>query len=255
MNQGWSYRDCGTWRGAGSVDPVTELRDVARPTWRRTGPEPENRVLSNTIAAAVPSRPDRQQAVTRLLSQWQSGDSRALERLTPLIYEELRDRARRYMRRERPGHTLQATAVVHEAFVKLVEMNVSWQDRAHFFAVAARQMRRILVDHAKARCRSKRNGNTTGNTDVEILAELDSDPASAGDIDVLEIDEALQRLASHNPRLAEIVELHYFGGLTYQELAETLKVSEATVDRDLRLAKAWVLKQIRPQRSFGSPVL
>ena len=255
MNQGWSYRDCGMPLGAGSVDPMTELRDGARPTWRRTGPEPENLVLSNTIAAAVSSRPDRQQAVTRLLSQWQSGDSHALERLTPLIYEELRDRARRYMRRERPGHTLQATAVVHEAFVKLVEMNVSWQDRAHFFAVAARQMRRILVDHAKARCRSKRNGNTTGNTDVEILADLDSDPASAGDIDVLEIDEALQRLASHNPRLAEIVELHYFGGLTYQELAETLKVSEATVDRDLRLAKAWVLKQIRPQRSFGSTVL
>jgi RNA polymerase sigma-70 factor, ECF subfamily len=255
MIQGWSYGDCGMRPGADSVDPVTELRDGARPTWRRTGPEPESRVLSNTIAAAVPSRPDRQQAVTRLLSQWQSGDSHALERLTPLIYEELRDRARRYMRRERPGHTLQATAVVHEAFVKLVEMNVSWQDRAHFFAVAARQMRRILVDHAKARCRSKRNGNTTGNTDVEILAELDSDPASAGDIDVLEIDEALQRLASHNPRLAEIVELHYFGGLTYQELAETLKVSEATVDRDLRLAKAWVLKQIRPQRSFGSTVL
>lgn len=255
MNQGWSYGDCGMRLGASCVDPMTELRDGARPTWRRTGPEPENLVLSNTIAAAVSSRPDRQQAVTRLLSQWQSGDSHALERLTPLIYEELRDRARRYMRRERPGHTLQATAVVHEAFVKLVEMNVSWQDRAHFFAVAARQMRRILVDHAKARCRSKRNGNTTGNTDVEILAELDSDPASAGDIDVLEIDEALQRLASHNPRLAEIVELHYFGGLTYQELAETLKVSEATVDRDLRLAKAWVLKQIRPPRSFGSTIL
>lgn len=255
MNQGWSYEDCGMRLGAGCADPVTESRAGARPAWRRTGPEPENRVLSNTIAAAVSSRPDRQQAVTRLLSQWQSGDSHALERLTPLIYEELRDRARRYMRRERPGHTLQATAVVHEAFVKLVEMNVSWQDRAHFFAVAARQMRRILVDHAKARCRSKRNGDTLGNADVEILAELDSDPASTGDIDVLEIDEALQRLASHNPRLAEIVELHYFGGLTYQELAETLKVSEATVDRDLRLAKAWVLKQIRPQRSFGSPVL
>jgi RNA polymerase sigma factor (TIGR02999 family) len=233
---------------------MTEWRDEAR-SRRRSGPEPESIVLSNTIAAAVPSRPDRQAAVTRLLSQWQSGDSRALERLTPLIYEELRDRARRYMRRERPGHTLQATAVVHEAFVKLVEMNVSWQDRAHFFAVAARQMRRILVDHAKARCRSKRSGTDTGNTDVEILADMDADPISAGDIDVLEIDEALQRLASHNPRLAEIVELHYFGGLTYQELAETLKVSEATVDRDLRLAKAWVLKQIRPPRSFGSSVL
>lgn len=209
--------------------------------------ESERIFLSNTIAAAIPSS-DRQ-AVTRLLSAWQSGDSRALERLTPLIYEELRDRARRYMRRERPGHTLQATAVVHEAFVKLVEMNVSWQDRAHFFAVAARQMRRILVDHAKARCRSKRGGTTTTTTDaIDELPALDPGPITSGDIDVLEIDEALQRLASHNPRLAEIVELHYFGGLTYQELAETLKVSEATIDRDLRLAKAWILSQIRPQR-------
>lgn len=203
--------------------------------------------LSNTIAAAIPP-PDRQ-AVTRLLSAWQSGDTRALERLTPLIYEELRNRARRYMKRERPGHTLQATAVVHEAFVKLVEMNVSWQDRAHFFAVAARQMRRILVDHAKTRFREKRGGTTTGSLNDFDVDVLDLGPATAGDIDVLEIDEALQRLSGNNPRLAEMVELHYFGGLTYQELSETLKVSEATVDREIRLAKAWILRQIRPQRN------
>lgn len=156
------------------------------------------------------------------------------------------------MRRERPGHTLQATAVVHEAFVKLLEMNVSWQDRAHFFAVAARQMRRILVDHAKARYRAKRGGTTGATNSLDDFHDLDvsdAGPATAGDIDVLEIDDALEQLASHSPRLAEIVELHYFGGLTYQELSETLKISEATVDRDLRLAKAWVLKQIRPQRA------
>ena len=139
--------------------------------------------LSNTIAAAIPP-PDRQ-AVTRLLSAWQSGDTRALERLTPLIYEELRNRARRYMKRERPGHTLQATAVVHEAFVKLVEMNVSWQDRAHFFAVAARQMRRILVDHAKSRFRDKRGGTTTGSLNDFDMDVLELGPATAGDIDVL----------------------------------------------------------------------
>lgn len=185
--------------------------------------------------------------MTRLLSAWRSGDSRALERLTPLIYEELRNRARRYMRREREGHTLQATAVVHEAFVKLVEMNVSWQDRAHFFAVAARQMRRILVDHAKARCRSKRGGTTTNS--VEDVDTIDLGPITSGEIDLLEIDDALERLAGHNPRLADIVELHYFGGLTYQELSETLKISEATVDRELRLAKAWILNQIRPLRA------
>jgi RNA polymerase sigma-70 factor, ECF subfamily len=202
--------------------------------------------LSNTIAAAIPSTvSSERQAVTRLLSAWQSGDARALEHLAPLIYEELRNRARRYMRNERPGHTLQATAVVHEAFVKLVEMNVSWQDRAHFFAVAARQMRRILVDHAKARFRDKRGGTTTTDS-LDDSAVLDDGPGTAGDIDVLEIDEALHRLASTNVRLAEIVELHYFGGLTYQELSETLKISEATVDRELRLAKAWVLRQIRP---------
>lgn len=205
--------------------------------------------LSNTIAAAIPP-PDRQ-AVTRLLSAWQSGDSRALERLTPLIYEELRNRARKYMRQERPGHTLQATAVVHEAFVKLVEMDIPWQDRAHFFAVAARQMRRILVDHAKMRFRDKRGGTTTTSS-VEELQGLEIGPPTAGDIDVIEIDEALQRLAGNNPRLAELVELHYFGGLTYQELSETLKISEATVDRELRLAKAWILRQIRPARPRDS---
>lgn len=158
------------------------------------------------------------------------------------------------MRRERPGHTLQATAVVHEAFVKLVEMNVSWQDRAHFFAVAARQMRRILVDHAKMRFRDKRGGTTTGSLEeLQELHALDLGPTTAGDIDVLEIDEALRRLAAKNRRLAEMVELHYFGGLTYQELSETLKVSEATVDREIRLAKAWMLRQIRPMRRESEP--
>lgn len=204
------------------------------------------RTLSNTIAAAI-SAPDRQ-AVTRLLSAWQSGDSRALERLTPLIYEELRNRARRYMRQERPGHTLQATAVVHEAFVKLVEMDIPWQDRAHFFAVAARQMRRILVDHAKMRFREKRGGTTTTGS-IDELEGMELGPPSAGNIDVLEIDDALQRLAANNARLADLVELHYFGGLTYQELSETLKISEATVDRELRLAKAWILRQIRPHKA------
>lgn len=208
--------------------------------------------------------------MTRLLSAWQSGDSRALERLTPLIYEELRLRARRFMKQERPGHTLQATAVVHEAFVKLVDMNVPWRDRTHFFAVAARQMRRILVDHAKARYRTKRGAGTTGvatETPGDIAAgapgaadSSDSSsptvpvrPLPAGGIDVLEIDEALHRLAANNPRLAEIVELHYFGGLTYPELAETLKVSEATIDRDLRLAKAWILRKIKPYQPHIDP--
>ncbi|PZN31742.1 MAG: RNA polymerase subunit sigma-70 [Proteobacteria bacterium] len=188
--------------------------------------------------------------MTRLLSAWQSGDTRALERLTPLIYDELRRRARHFMRRERPGHTLQATAVVHEAFVKLVEMNIPWQDRAHFFSIAARQMRRILVDHAKARFRDKRGGTITSNSgSMDEYSHGAGDPLTTSSIDVIEIDEALERLAEHNPRLATTVELHYFGGLTYQELSETLKTSAASVDRDLRLAKAWILKEIRPRRA------
>jgi RNA polymerase sigma-70 factor, ECF subfamily len=153
------------------------------------------------------------------------------------------------MRNERPGHTLQATAVVHEAFVKLVEMQIPWQDRAHFFAVAARQMRRILVDHAKSRIRAKRGGTgTTSSIEDFHEHELDIGVATDGDIDVIEIDAALQQLADSNARIAELVELHYFGGLTYQELSETLKISEATVDRELRLAKAWILHQVRPQK-------
>jgi RNA polymerase sigma factor (TIGR02999 family) len=183
--------------------------------------------------------------VTRLLSAWRAGDARALDRLTPLVYDELRELARRYMRRERPNHTLQATAVVHEAFVRLVGMNVPWQDRGHFYAVAARLMRRILVDHAKARHRVKRGGPVTV-VSVDVYKEdTDHVPATPGQIDVLEIDEALERLALQDERLANAVELHYFGGMTYTETAKALGISEATVHRDLRLAKAWILNQVR----------
>ncbi len=183
-------------------------------------------------------------SVTRLLGAWRGGDPSALQDLTPLVYDELKTLARRYMRRERAGHTLQATAVVHEAFVRLVGMDVPWQDRMHFFAVAARLMRRILVDHAKGRQRTKRGGT---HTVVSLGVSGDGGPgaASAGEIDVLEIDDALERLARRDPRLAQIVELHYFAGLTYQETALALDISEATVHRDLRLAKAWILSQIR----------
>jgi RNA polymerase sigma factor (TIGR02999 family) len=173
-----------------------------------------------------------------------------LEQLTPLVYDELRELAHRYMRRERHNHTLQATAVVHEAYVRLVGMEVPWQNRTHFYAVAARLMRRILVDHAKARHREKRGGPVT-MVSVDVYQE-DTDHAiasTAGQIDVLEVDEALEKLAEQDERLAHAVELHYFGGLTYQETAEALQISEATVHRDLRLAKAWILKQIKAPKS------
>jgi len=199
---------------------------------------------SNTSAAGA--KRSEPVGVTRLLSAWRAGDSNALGRLTPLVYEELRELAHRYMRRERRNHTLQATAVVHEAYVRLVGMDVPWQNRTHFYAVAARLMRRILVDHAKSRHREKRGGPVTMMS-VDVYEE-DTDHvigSSAGEIDVLEIDEALERLAQQDERLANAVELHYFGGLTYQETAKALDISEATVHRDLRLAKAWILNQIK----------
>ncbi len=187
-------------------------------------------------------------SVTRLLGAWRKGDASALQDLTPLVYEELKTLARRYMKRERAGHTLQATAVVHEAFVRLVGMDVPWQDRMHFFAVAARLMRRILVDHAKGRQRNKRGGELS----IVSLApgsEGGQGATNAGEIDVLEIDDALERLSQRDPRLAQIVELHYFAGMTYQETALALGISEATVHRDLRMAKAWILSQIRSPES------
>lgn len=191
----------------------------------------------------APSR----QAVTQLLLAWRAGDSSALQQLTPLVYEELRLLAHRYMRRERGSHTLQATAVVHEAFVRMVDMDVAWQDHAHFYAVAASLMRRILVDHAKSRQRDKRGGgahiHSLDNSDMGVAVSL---TASVTTYDVLDIDETLEQLAKVDPRLARTVELHYFGGLTCPEIATALGVSEATVHRDLRLAKAWMLKELRP---------
>lgn len=183
-------------------------------------------------------------AVTRLLSAWRAGDASALQQLTPLVYEELRLLAKRYMRRERSGHTLQATAVVHEAFVRMIDMDVPWQDRGHFYAVAANLMRRILVDHAKSRQRMKRGGSMTLER-MDAEAYSTQGPVTAGQIDVLEISEALERLALQDARLAQAVELHYFAGLTHAETAQVLGVSEATVHRDMRLAKAWMFNQIR----------
>ncbi len=197
--------------------------------------------------AAQPGR----QAVTRLLSAWRAGDSNALQQLTPLVYEELRLLAHRYMRRERNSHTLQATAVVHEAFVRMVDLEVAWQDRTHFYAVAATLMRRILVDHAKGKHRAKRGGAalicSLETSDLNRAAAI-----TAGPFDVLDIDETLEQLAKVDARLARTVELHYFGGLTCPEIATALKISEATVHRDLRLAKAWMLKELRP--ATDSPV-
>jgi len=179
------------------------------------------------------------ESVTQLLGAWRSGDDNALEQLTPLVYNELRRLAGRYMQSERPNHTLQATAVVNEAFMRMVDMDVPWQNRAHFFAIAARLMRRILVDHAKAHRREKRGGKFTDLTLDEGLVE-----GAQEDPDMISLDQALHKLEGFDERKAQVVELHYFGGLTYKEIAEALEMSEATVDRDLRMAKAWLQNEL-----------
>jgi len=174
---------------------------------------------------------------TQLLTDWRDGNPQALERLTPLVYEELRRLARNYMRGERVGHTLQATAVVHEAFLRLIQGNVALQDRAHFFALASRLMRRVLVDHAKSRGRLKRV------VPPEEPRQEDSEPQVAG-FDVISLDDALQSLQQMEPRLAQVIELYYFGGLTYDQIAAESGASAATVHRDIRLARAWLLQEI-----------
>ena len=178
--------------------------------------------------------------VTQMLLEWRGGNEDALERLMPMVYDELRRLAAHYMRTERKSHTLQATALVNEAYIRLVDMKVSWQDRAHFFAVAARLMRRLLVDHARGHRRAKREGDAVKVTLGEAL-EVSSSPAS----NVLAVDEALTRLAEFDPRKSEILELRYFGGLNNDEVAEALNISRATVQRDLRLAKTWLIRELK----------
>ena len=178
--------------------------------------------------------------ITQLLVRWRGGDEAALEQLLPLVYEELRRLAGRYMRAERPDHTLQATALVHEAYVRLVGVEAAWQDRVHFLSLAARLMRRILVDHAKAGRREKRGGGAV-KLSLDDVALVASEPSAA----LLDLDEALTNLASLDERKARAVELHYFGGLTYDETAEVLGVSAATVDRDLRMARAWLYREVK----------
>ena len=178
--------------------------------------------------------PDRQ-VVTQLLHEWGNGNKQALDQLMPIVYDQLHKLASNCLRSERPDHTLRATALVHEAYLKLVQADVDWQDRVHFYAVSARILRRILVDHAKSRNRHKRGGEFQQVTLEEaILVGPESDRG------MLELDEALQRLANQDRRKSELIELLFFGGLTYDEAAAALKISPATVHRELTLAKAWL---------------
>ena len=179
-------------------------------------------------------------SVTELLAAWGEGDRAALDRLTPLVHGELRRIARLHMRGERGGHTLQTTALVNEAYLRLVEQRQArWQNRAHFFAIAAQQMRRILVDYARRRLYRKRGG---GALQVS-LAEAEALPVER-EPDLVALDEALERLAGFDPRRARVVELKFFGGLSNDETAEVLKVSAGTVERDWAIAKAWLRKEL-----------
>ena len=179
------------------------------------------------------------ESITQLLHGWVGGDDESLEKLTPLVYEQLHQIAQRIFRGERQNHTLQPTALVHEVYARLVDVEVDWQDRSHFYALAARMMRRILVDHANAKSAAKRGGSAG---DLPLDDVLVVSPESGDEI--LELHEALNTLAENDQRKADILELHYFGGLTYGEMSDVLKLSSSTLDREMRFAKAWLRTQL-----------
>ena len=186
---------------------------------------------------------------THLLLQASSGDRRAADQLMPLVYDELVRLAQQLMQMERAGHTLQATALVNEAYLKLVDQSrADWKDETHFFAVAATAIRRILVDHARTRSRRKRGGEQARvELDTQVLG------APSDGIDVLELDDLLEALAADDPRAAQLVELRFFGGLTGEQAARHLDISTATAERDWRYARAWLLQRLVGEVGGGPP--
>jgi len=185
--------------------------------------------------------PISQQRVTELLGKWSEGDHAALADLTPLVYEELRRLAHRQMGAERPDHTLQTTALVNEAYLRLADQaNPRWQNRAHFFAVAARAMRQILVSYARSQ-RSQKRGGGAPKMELDEAALVSPEESK----EIIDLHEALERLATLDSRKAEVVELKYFGGLNYDEMAEVLKISRITVRRDWEFAKVWLYTELR----------
>jgi RNA polymerase sigma factor (TIGR02999 family) len=194
-------------------------------------------------SSEIPSKVE----VTQLLKAWGQGDDRALERLTPVVEDELHRMAHRCMARENPGHTLQTTALVNEVYLRLIDIHaVTWQDRAHFFAMSARLMRRVLTDFARSRNYQKRGG---GAVQVSLDEGLLLVPEKNADI--LALDEALTRFAALYPRQSQVVELRFFGGLEVEEAAEALKTSPVTVKRDWRFAKAWLLRAMSGEQGDG----
>jgi RNA polymerase sigma factor (TIGR02999 family) len=193
-----------------------------------------------SLLMSAPSTP------TDLLLAWERGEAGALDRLMPLVHAELRRLARAHMAHERPGQTLQATALVHEAYLRLVEVKqVRWENRAQFFGLAARVMRHVLVDAARARGNEKRGGGRKVSLDEARAVASDTDP------DLLELDAALQALEQAHPRKARVVEMRFFGGLSLEESAATLQISVDTVKRDWRFAKLWLLKELSREATRG----
>lgn len=183
------------------------------------------------------------QEITALLLAWSDGDPAALEKLTPLIYDDLHKQAKRYMARENPGNLLQTTALINEAYLRLIDyQNVQWQNRAHFFGVASQIMRRILVDLARTENSAKRGGEALRVSLIEAEGV-----AEARGVDLVALDDALNALAALDPRRGKVVELRFFGGLNRDEIAEVLKVSEGTVRRDWSLAQAWLFRELNRQ--------
>jgi len=194
----------------------------------------KNRDHHQATLAAAP------EGITQLLLRWGEGDSSAREKLMPLVYEELRSLAARYLRRERANHTLQPTALVNEAYLRLIDQQkVEWQNRAQFFGLAARLMRNILVDHARSHRAAKRGGE---HYSVSLSRTDQVSPTSA--VDLVALHETLERLTTHDPQKSTIVELRFFGGLTIEETAEVLDISHATVERDWKMARAWLRREL-----------
>ena len=181
------------------------------------------------------------EGITQLLVDWGNGDQAALEKLMPLVYSELRRLASNYLRRERGEHTLQPTALVNEAYLKLIDQrNAKWQNRAHFFGISAQLMRRILVDHARQHQAVKRGGSGQQRVSITTVEKLAKEP----EVDLLSLNEALDELARMDPQQGRIVELKFFGGLQIDEIAEVLGIGHATVERDWKLARAWLRRQL-----------
>jgi RNA polymerase sigma factor (TIGR02999 family) len=223
----------------GKQEPVNGSRADSSSGTRPAGLPAEAASSAEAVAKAGSAQASPE-TVTKLLADWSQGDRAALDKLTPLVYEELRRLAHRYMEGQRPDHTLQTTALVNEAYLRLADQRKpNFTNRSHFFAVAAKAMRQILVDYAKAQQRQKR-GAGASKVELDEAALISPEQSSA----ILDLNDALERLASLDPRAAHVVELRYFGGLKQEEIAEVLKISIVTIRRDWVFAKAWLYAEL-----------